>query len=37
MRTGTTTETGDFYEWLKKLQFNPIRDREDFKKLAAKK
>lgn len=34
LHTGTTTATEDFYEWMNKPQFDPIRDYDDFKKLA---
>ncbi|MEA4832488.1 MAG: hypothetical protein VB118_07710 [Oscillospiraceae bacterium] len=33
IRTGTSTQTEDFYEWLNNQQFDPIRERVDFKKL----
>ena len=36
MRTGTVTLTQSFYEWLENNYFDPLRDREDFKKVAFK-
>jgi len=37
MRSGTTTRTEEFYEWLENNYFDPLRNRLDFKKLAEKK
>ena len=40
-RTGTTTSAENFYEWIenniKNKYFDPLRDRDDFKKLVEKK
>ena len=32
-RSGTNTLTEDFYEWLENKYFDPIRDKNAFKKL----
>jgi hypothetical protein len=36
-QSGTTTLTEYFYEWTENKYFDPLRDRDDFKKLAEKK
>jgi len=37
MRTGTTTRTEEFYKWLENKYFDPLRDKDEFKKLTEKK
>jgi len=37
LRSGTSTSTEYFYEWTENKYLDPIRDRDDFKKLAEKK
>jgi transcriptional regulator with XRE-family HTH domain len=37
MRSGTTTFTEHFYEWLENNFYDPLRNRDDFKKFAEKK
>jgi len=36
MRSGTNTSTESFYEWLENKCFDPIRDKDEFKKLTEK-